>query len=222
MEDTASNSVKIVGEVVPESTESSIGLTLTDVPTVGSAHGVTGPRTTEARIQSGADVEAITNAHTGESVSNPGANGSQVTVEIPRQSRVTAKSMRRSHSHSPLGRALSPRPSQSAELRARFARLGQARKVRYVPVPSNVPIPPVPKDTVMRGEADAALAQLQKQISVATQRTEALVTQVEDTRKTAMAAGQVATEGTSGVARTNAGLDAMVVELRNELQAMRE
>ena len=66
------------------------------------------------------------------------------------------------------------------------------------------------------------MAQLQKQISDATQRTEALVTRVEDTRRTAEAAGQIATQGTSGIARTNAGLDQMVTELRNELQTMHE
>ena len=66
------------------------------------------------------------------------------------------------------------------------------------------------------------MAQLQKQISDATQCTEALVTRVEDTRRIAKAVGQIATQGTFGIARTNAGLDQMVTELRNELQTMRE
>ena len=67
------------------------------------------------------------------------------------------------------------------------------------------------------GEADAALAQLQKQISDATQCTESLVNAIVDTRKMAEAAGQIATEGATGVARTNTGLDHMVLELHNEL-----
>ena len=66
------------------------------------------------------------------------------------------------------------------------------------------------------------MAQLQQQISDAKQRTESLVTQVADTRAAAEAAGQIATQGASGVQRTNKGLDQMVLELRNELQTMRE
>ena len=116
---------------------------------------------------------------------------------------------------------LSPRRTQSSELHARFARLSQLPLVRYIPVPDNVPSASVPKGTVTRQEADAALAQLQEQIGVATQRTEELVNRVEDTRRTAEAAGYIASQGTSGVARTNVGLDQMVSELRNELQAMR-
>ena len=58
-----------------------------------------------------------------------------------------------------------------------------------------------------RGEADVALAQLQRQISDATQCTEELVTTVVDTRNTAMVVGQIATEGATGVARTNVGLE---------------
>ena len=45
MEDTASSSPQIVGEVVPQSTESSLGLALADVPAAESQQCVTGPRT---------------------------------------------------------------------------------------------------------------------------------------------------------------------------------
>ena len=89
-------------------------------------------------------------------------------------------------------------------------------------VPNNVPEVPTPHDLVSRQEADAALAQLQKQISDATQRTYELVNAIADTRKAAEAAGQIATHGASGVACTNQGLDQMVVELCKELQTMRE
>ena len=88
---------------------------------------------------------------------------------------------------------LSPKKSQSAELRARFARLGETSLIWYVQVLDSVPAVPTPHDSVTRQEADAALAQLQKQISDATQRTDALVNQVEDTRRTAEAAGHIAT-----------------------------
>ena len=96
------------------------------------------------------------------------------------------------------------------------------RVSRFVRVPDRILDAPVPHDSVSHREADAALAQLHKQISDATQRTEALVTTIADTRKTAEAARQIATQGTSGVACTNMGLDQMVVELRNELQTMRK
>ena len=89
-------------------------------------------------------------------------------------------------------------------------------------IPDRVPDVLVPHDSISRSEADAALAQLHKQISDATQRTEELVNAVADTCKTAKAAGQIATQGASGVARTNMGLDQMVLELRNELQTMHE
>ena len=222
MEDTASSSPQIVGEVVPQSTESSLGLALADVPTAESQPGVTGPRTTEMRIQGEADAESASDARSGETISNPGVSGSQVPGDVSGQLKKTASSSRRARPRSPLERMLSPKRTQSSELRARFARLGQAKLLQYMPTPDDVPIAPVPRDTVTRGEADAALAQLQEQISVATLRADDLVHRVEDTRRTAMAAGQIATEGTSGMERTNAGLNAMVVELRNELQAMRE
>ena len=76
---------------------------------------------------------------------------------------------------------------------------------------------PVSRDTISHHKVDAALAQLQKQISDTTQHTEDLVTAVADTQKTTEAAGQIATQGASGVARTNIGLDQLVMELRNEL-----
>ena len=55
MEDTASSSPQIVGEVVPQSTESSLGLALAGVLTAESQPGVTGPRTAGERTESDAD-----------------------------------------------------------------------------------------------------------------------------------------------------------------------
>ena len=210
MEDTASSSLRFVGETIPESKESSLGWTPPDVPTGELPRGVTGLRTTETRNFGDADAGSTANSPSGESISNPGASGSQATVDASHQQTVAA------------GRALSPKRAQSAELRAHFARLHQTRVVRNVQIPDSVPEVPVPRDTVSRREADATLAQLQKQISDATQRTEDLVTAAADTRKTAEVAGQIATHGATGVARTNAGLEQMVLELRNELQTIRE
>ena len=49
MEDTASSSPQIVGEVVPQSTASSLGLALAGVLTAESQPRVTGPRTVGER-----------------------------------------------------------------------------------------------------------------------------------------------------------------------------
>ena len=222
MEDTASSSVRFVGETIPESTVSSLGLPPSDVPTGESPRGVTGLRTAGTRIFGDADAGSTAHTTGGEHVSSPGVSGSQTVSDVPIQPTVPATSSRRSRSKSPLGRALSPKRTQSSELRMRFARLHQMRVSRFVQVPDRIPDAPVPHDSVSRREADAALAQLHKQISDATQRTEELLTAVEDTKKTAEAAGHIATQGASGVARTNQGLDQMVMELRNELQSMRE
>ena len=47
MEDTASISVKLVGETVPNSDESSLGVSPQNLITVGSLRNVTGPHTAE-------------------------------------------------------------------------------------------------------------------------------------------------------------------------------
>ena len=176
------------------------------------------------------DTGSTAQVPSGELLSNPGASSSQAIVDRTHQQAATehrpaeaaTSSIRQYRSRSPLRRALSPKKTQSSELRTRFARLHQTRVAQYVQVPDNVPNVIVPHDSVSRREADAALAQLHRQISDATQRTEELLTKVEDTKKTAEAAGQIATQGASGVARTNMGLDQMVAELRKELQTMRE
>ena len=85
MEDTASSAPQIVGEVVPGSTESSLGLALADVHTAESQPGVMGPRTAETRRQSDADVDSASHALSGESVSNLGISGAQATVDTARQ-----------------------------------------------------------------------------------------------------------------------------------------
>ena len=85
MEDTASSSVRVVGEVVPGSPESSLGLALADVHTAESQPGVMGPRTAETRRQSDVDVGSVSHAFSGESLSNPGVSGAQATVDTTRQ-----------------------------------------------------------------------------------------------------------------------------------------
>ena len=58
MEDTASSSVKLVGETVPNSDESSLGVSPQNLITADSMRNVTGPRTAETRNVSDAAQQA--------------------------------------------------------------------------------------------------------------------------------------------------------------------
>ena len=86
-----------------------------------------------------------------------------------------------------------------------------------------LPLPLVfePRDTDTREEADAALGELQRQIGDATHRTDALGQAVVEIHQKGQEAGWIAMLGATGVAQTNAGLEKMLVELRNELHQMR-
>ena len=88
---------------------------------------------------------------------------------------------------------------------------------------SSIATPPVfaSRDTVTRAEADVALGELQRQIGDATQRTDVLLQAVAETHQKAQEAGRIAVSGAIGVAQTNAGLEKMVAELRQELHQMR-
>ena len=76
MEDTASSSPQFLGETIPESHESSLGLTPSDVLAGESTHSVTGTRTAETRNLHDADPGSTAKVHSGESVSNPSTSGS--------------------------------------------------------------------------------------------------------------------------------------------------
>ena len=170
MEDTASSSPQLLGETIPESPDSLLGLTHSDVPAEESTHSVTGLRTVQMQNQSDADPGSTVNVLSDESNSNPGTSGIQCNVEGSHQQIAVASSSGRSRPKSPLRRALSPKRTQSTELRARFARLHQGRLFRSIHAPANVQVPAtnpaVPShDTISRSEADATLAQLQQQIS---------------------------------------------------------
>ena len=70
-------------------------------------------------------------------------------------------------------------------------------------------------------EADVALAELQRQIGDATQRTDVLLQVVAETHQEVQGARCIAVSGATGVAQTNAGLEKMVAELHQELHQMR-
>ena len=62
---------------------------------------------------------------------------------------------------------------------------------------------------------------LQQQIGDATQRNDVLLQAVVETHQKAQEAGRIAVSGAAGVAQTNAVLEMMVAELRQELHQMR-
>ena len=219
MEDTASSSVKLVGEIVPESEVSSLGLSPQEPMTADSFQNVTGAHMAATRNVSDTDQRYTAHGSGGVHAFDPAASGSHAPPpDVSHQTETVAS--RYSRPRSPVPRPLSP-ISANRELRARMARIRQTKLVRYVPL-LDVPAPAnVPYDMVSRKEADAALAKLHQAIGDATQRADQLVQAVADTRDRAEAAGQVAAAGAAGVAQTNAGLEQMVLELREELQTMR-
>ena len=226
MEDTASSSVRVVGEVVPETDVSSLGLSPQVALTADSLRNVTGPSTAAARNPGDAGSDLNENLFTDANVAETTASGIQTQSDV-RQTRGSIATSRRVRSKSPhgrtTGRELSPR-SQTAELRARIARVRQMKLTQYLEPPPQLPAPPVittPRDTVTRAEADAAMGVLQQQIGDATQRTDVLLQAVAETHQKAQEAGRIAVSGAAGVAQTNAGLAKMVEELRHELQQMR-
>ena len=94
MEDTASSSVRIVGETIPESNELSLGLTRSDVPAEQSTKGVTSPHTIKTQSFGDADAGSTANSPGGEHINNPRASGSQATVDVPHQPAVIITSIR--------------------------------------------------------------------------------------------------------------------------------
>ena len=226
MEDTASSSVKVVGEVVPETDVSSLGLSPQVALTADSLRNVTGPSTAAARNLGDAGSDLNERLFTDANVAETTASGIQTPSDV-RQTKGSIATSRRGRSKSPYGRTtgreLSPR-SQTAELRARMARVRQMKLTQYLEPPPQLLPPPVittPRDTVTRAEADAAMGVLQQQIGDATQRTDVLLQAVAETHQKAQEAGRIAVSGAAGVAQTNAGLAKMVEELRHELHQMR-
>ena len=152
MGDTASSSVRVLGEAVPESLESSLGLTRSDVPAADLTSSVTGPRTSGMRTVDDADSQATHSAAGTGHMSAPAPSGSHVTV--PAYQAATAASSRRTKPKSSLGRALTIR-TKSSKMRASMARLRQTRMTRYIALPVPVTVQ-VTHDTVSRENADAA------------------------------------------------------------------
>ena len=224
MEDTASSSMRVVGEVVPEMDVSSLGLSPQVALTADSLRIVTGLSTAVAWNPGNAGLDLNESLFTKANVAETTASGSQTPSDV-RQPKGSNATSRRGRSKSPYGRTgheLSPR-SQTAELRARMARVRQMKLTSYLPPAPQLPPPPVftaPHDTITRAEADAAMGVLQQQIGEAIQRTDVLLQAVAETHQKAQEAGRIAVSGAAGVAQTNVGLVKMVEELWHELQQM--
>ena len=225
MEDTASSSMKVVGEVVPETDVSSLGLSPQVALTADSLRNVTGPSTAAAWNLGDAGSDVNESLFTDANVAETTASGSQTPSDVrhPKGSIATSRRGRSKSPHGRTGHELSPK-SQTTELRARMARVRQMKLTHYLPSAPQLLPPPVftaPHDTVTRAEADAAMGVLQQQIGDATQRTDVLLQAVAETHQKAQEAGRIAVSGAAGVAQTNAGLEMMVAELRQELHQMK-
>ena len=222
MEDTASSSVRIVGEVVGETDVSSLGLSPQVALTADSLRNVTGPSTAAARNPGDVGSDLNESLFSGANVAEITASGFQTPRDV-RHPIATSRRGRSKSPHSKTGCKLSPR-SQTAELRACMARVRQMKLTQYLEPTSEMPPPPIittPHGIVTRAEADAAMGVLQQQIGDATQRTDVLLQAVAETHQKAQEAGRIAVSGAAGVAQTNVGLAKMVEELRHELQQMR-
>ena len=224
MEDTASSNVQVIGEVIPGMDVSLLGL----IPTVPLSkeylHEMTGPSMAATRNLGDAGLTSTGNVISGVHVAETTASGSQAPSDVrhPKESIATS---RRGRAKSPHGRTrgeLSPK-SRTAELRARMARVQQMKLTQCLPPAPQLPTPPVfaSHDTVTRAEADAALGELQRQIGDAEQRTDVLLQAIAETHQKAQEARRIVVSGATGVAQTNAGLEKMVAELRQELHQMR-
>ena len=178
----------------------------------------------ETRNPSDVGSGSIENVISGTNVAETTASGSQTPCDGKYPKESTARSWRE-RSKSPHGRTgceLSPK-SCTVKLQARMARVQQMKMTQYLLPAPQLPPPPIfaSHNTVTRAEADVALGELQRQIGDATQRTNVLLQAVAETHQKAQEAGRIAVLGAIGVAQTNAGLEKMLVELRNELHQMR-
>ena len=128
MEDTASNSVRVVGEVVPETAVSSLELSPQVALTAGSLRNVTGPSMTVTRNPDDAGSVSTRNVISGVHVAETTASGSQALgdVQHPKESIATSRRGRPKSPHGRTGRELSPK-SHIAKLCPRMARVQQKK-----------------------------------------------------------------------------------------------
>ena len=116
MQDTASSSVRIVGEVVPETDVSSLGLSPQVALTADSLRNVTGTGTAATRNPCDADSGSMFDWVSGVNVAETTASGSQAPHEEqhPKESFATSRRGRSKSPHGRAGRELSPK-SRTAE-----------------------------------------------------------------------------------------------------------
>ena len=108
MEDTASSSMKVVGEVVPETDMSSLGLSPQVALTADSLRNVTGPSMAAARNPGDAGSDLNESLFSGANVAETTASGFQTPHDV-RHPIATSRRGRSKSPHSKTGRELSPR-----------------------------------------------------------------------------------------------------------------
>ena len=85
MEDTASSSVKFLGETIPETDVPSLGLTLQDATSTESLHDVTGPCMAVAWNLTNMAISSTSNVPSGAYVTDPTTSGSHVPPDVTTQ-----------------------------------------------------------------------------------------------------------------------------------------
>ena len=117
MEDTASGSVKVVGEVVPETDVSSLGLSPQVALTTDSLRNLTGPSTAAARNLGNVGSDVNERLFTDANMAETTASGFQTPRDVrhPKGSIATSRRGRSKSPHGRTGHELSPK-SQTIEL----------------------------------------------------------------------------------------------------------
>ena len=117
MEDTASSNVQVIGEVIPETDVSSLGLTPTVPLSAEYLHEVTGPSTPAMRNPDDAGLVSMENVFSGAHMAETTASGLQAPSDVwhPKESIATSRRGRSKSPHSRTGRELSPK-SYTTEL----------------------------------------------------------------------------------------------------------
>ena len=127
MEDTASSCVRVVGAVVPETDVSSLGLSPRDALIADALRHVTSLSTAATRNPGDAGSDLNESLFSGANVAETTASGFQTPGDV-RHPIATSRRVRSKSPHGrTTGRELSPR-SQTAELRARIARVRQMKR----------------------------------------------------------------------------------------------
>ena len=195
MDNTASNSVKFVGEVVPKTDVPSLSLPMQRSLSATDLSGLISMPQEVTRTINNADSRRT--ARTKQSRSPLPMPRSRLSVSVSKQRR------------SP-----SPEMARSQELRSRYAQLKQMQMVKYAKLHMDVNSP---EDPVTCEEAGAAVNLLQQALKDQTKKTEQLAQTVATVHARADTIENIAAHNAGEIAQTNADLALLVRDLCVEM-----